>query len=75
MNYFPTYLAMGQSFCNRKLEINRLMQNIKSVNPSLIISPRRYGKTSLALKVFEELGWPYVQMDFYKTLSEKDIEK
>lgn len=75
MNYFPTYLALGSAFCNRHEELNRLTMNIKNNNPSLLISPRRYGKTSLALNALEGLKWPYAYMDFYKELSEEEIEK
>ena len=75
INYFPTRLAKGAAFCNRKSELKRLKYNIETVNPSLIISPRRYGKTSLALRAFEQIKWPYVQIDLYKAFSEKDIEK
>src|SRR3990167_643207 len=75
VNYFPTKLAKGLAFCNRQAELNRLKYNIETVNPALIISPRRYGKTSLALRAFELLNWPYVQVDLYKAFSEEDIEK
>lgn len=75
MNFFPTRLALGSAFCNRKQETNQLRQNIENVNPVLIMSPRRYGKTSLAINTFNKIVWTYVHMDFYKALSEEDIEK
>ncbi|MBY0545118.1 MAG: ATP-binding protein [Gammaproteobacteria bacterium] len=74
-NYFPTHLAMGKAFCNRQNELARLMHNIENVNPTLIISPRRYGKTSLVLNAFSKIKIPYTHIDFYKELSEADIEK
>jgi len=74
-NYFPTKLATGLAFCNRKQELKRLKYDINQGNPVLIISPRRYGKTSLSLKVFEQLKLPYVQVDLYKAFSEEDIER
>ena len=55
MNYFPTYLAFGKAFCNRKEETARLIYNIEQQVPTLIMSPRRYGKTSLALNTFKNL--------------------
>jgi AAA+ ATPase superfamily predicted ATPase len=73
-NYFPTHLAMGKAFCNRKSELSRLINNIQHANPTLIISPRRYGKTSLVLNAFTQLNMPYVHIDLYKELSEPDIE-
>ncbi|MBX3708985.1 MAG: ATP-binding protein [Gammaproteobacteria bacterium] len=75
MNYFPTYLALGEAFCNRKEELKRISYNLKDNTPILLISPRRYGKTSLALKSFEQIKWPYAYIDLYKALSEEDIER
>lgn len=74
MNYFPTSLAIGRAFCNRKDELKRLIANIQGINPVLIMSPRRYGKTSLAINAFEHVKYPYAHIDFYKELSEEDIE-
>jgi uncharacterized protein len=75
VNYFPTRLATGLAFCNRKKELQRLKYNIKGNNPILIISPRRYGKTSLCLKAFDQLKLPYTKIDLYKAFSEEDIER
>jgi AAA+ ATPase superfamily predicted ATPase len=75
MNYFPTYLAMGEAFCNRKDELKRLIYDMEGNTPVLLISPRRYGKTSLALKALENLRWPFSHIDLYQALSEEDIAK
>lgn len=75
MNYFPTYLAFGKAFCNREQETKRLLNNIESQVPTLIMSPRRYGKTSLALNSLKKLKQAYTHIDFYKELSEEGIEK
>jgi hypothetical protein len=75
MNYFPTYLALGDAFCNRKEELKRILYDLNENIPILLISPRRYGKTSLALKSFEQIKWTYAHIDLYKALSEEDIEK
>ncbi len=72
--FFPTYLALGEAFCNRKKERNRLSYNIEKSTPTLIISPRRYGKTSLVINTLVELNRPYVHIDLYKALSKEDIE-
>lgn len=74
-NPFPTKLARGSAFCNRKSELKRLKNNVKAINPVLIISPRRYGKTSLAFKAIDSIKWPYVHIDLYKAFSEEDIER
>lgn len=75
MNYFPTYLALGDAFCNRKDELKRVIYDLNGNTPILLISPRRYGKTSLALNAFEKIQWPYSHVDLYKALSEEDIER
>lgn len=74
INYFPTSLALGKAFCNRKEEIKRLENNIKGGNPVLIMSPRRYGKTSLAINTFKYIKLPYAHIDFYKELTEEDVQ-
>ena len=73
MNFFPTYLAMGPSFCNRKAELKRVMGDLDAGTPILLISPRRYGKTSLALRAIETLKLPYAHVDLYKAFSEEDV--
>lgn len=75
MNYFPTVLALGGAFCNRVTETKRLVSNINNQEPTLIMSARRYGKTSLALNVLNTMKFPYAHIDLYKELSEKGIEQ
>lgn len=72
---FPLGAARGASFCNRKHELEHLMNNIALSKPTLIMSPRRYGKTSLALRSFEMAGAIYTHIDFYKELDTSDIAK
>jgi uncharacterized protein len=74
MNYFPTYLALDKAFCNRKKELQKLFYNIENTNPSLVISPRRYGKTSLIINALTCLKLSYIWIDFYKALTKEDIE-
>lgn len=74
VNYFPTYLALDEAFCNRKKELQRLSYNVENTNPSLVISPRRYGKTSLITNTLMHLKVPYICVDFYKALTKDDIE-
>lgn len=48
-------LVKGDNFCNRKKELSQIKRNIFNSYSQWIYSQRRYGKTSLILKVFEEL--------------------
>jgi uncharacterized protein len=71
---FPLGLAKGSSFCNRVKERGRLKANIIAVQPTLIMSPRRYGKTSLALKALHETKLPYAHIDLFSEADERDFE-
>lgn len=72
-NYFPTLIAEGKAFCNRTKETEHLLYNIDAKIPSLLVSPRRYGKTSLALQALTKSKYPYAHVDLYKALDEHEI--
>jgi hypothetical protein len=72
---FPLGIAKNEYFCNRVLETEQLIRNIKSCTHTVIISPRRYGKTSLAYRAIHECGLPYVKIDLYMATDHKDIER
>lgn len=73
-DYFPLTLAVGESFCNRIAELEHLSNNVQKGKPSLIISPRRYGKSSLALQTFCKLKLPFAWIDMFSVVDETDIE-
>ena len=75
MNYFPVSLASGKAFCNRKEELKQIHYNLENKIATLLVSPRRYGKTSLVLQALEHIKWPYAHIDLYKALSEDDIAR
>ena len=75
MNYFPVSLATGKAFCNRAVELDKIHYNLTNQISTLLVSPRRYGKTSLALQAFEKIKWPYAHIDLYKAVSEDDIAR
>lgn len=74
MDYFPLTIAFGGAFCNRKAELAYLTQNINDLKPTLIVSPRRYGKTSLALNTIQKSKLLYARFDFLSAINEHDIE-
>ncbi len=49
------HLAEGQNFINRQDEVKRLTSNFESGVNTMIISPRRWGKSSLVSKVVNGL--------------------
>ena len=48
-------LAESQEFTDRDVECKRLAQNFASLINTMIISPRRWGKTSLVKKVANQI--------------------
>jgi len=75
IDYFPLSVATGQAFCNRETEKKRLTNCIEHRRPVLLVSPRRYGKTSLALHVIQNMQLPYAHIDLFAAVDEQDIER
>ena len=73
--YFPLGIASGQAFCNREIETQTLINNIQNGQHTVIISPRRYGKTSLAQHALHLSNIPYCKVDFFIIVDERTIEK
>lgn len=74
-DYFPLGLAKGKSFCNRIEEQRILRGYIDTTSPIVLFSPRRYGKSSLAIKVIENSKLPYEIIDLFIAKNAKTIEK
>lgn len=72
---FPLRIASGKRFCNREKERKLLKELIKQRRPTALISPRRYGKTSLAYKVTAELKYPFCMIDFLTAYNDESICK
>jgi len=72
---FPLGLATGRAFCNREVERARFNDNFEKIHHTLLISPRRYGKTSLALKVIEESDLSFVVVDFFVVPETQTVER
>jgi AAA+ ATPase superfamily predicted ATPase len=75
IDFFPLTIATGKAFCNRKLELASFQENILKSKPTLLISPRRYGKTSLVLNAINQSKVPFAHIDFLSAINEEDIEK
>lgn len=74
-NYFPRGIALGEAFCNREVERKRLAKNIKNGQHTLLMSPRRYGKTSLVRYVINEMNIPFGEADLFVAIDAKRIEQ
>lgn len=66
----------GDNFTDRELETQRLKLNFENGINSIIISPRRMGKTSLVKRVAEQVKNPQLKviyMDIYQCRTEYDF--
>ena len=75
MNLFPSGIAEGIAFCNRTSERSRLVSNISRVAHTVLMAPRRYGKTSLIRQVMLENDFLHAQLDFLSVTSKEDVEQ
>ncbi|MDF1827103.1 MAG: ATP-binding protein [Legionellaceae bacterium] len=75
IDLFPLSIASGEAFCNRVDETSRLVHCIEHRRPVLLVSPRRYGKTSLALHAIKKSKLPYAHIDFFSAVDELDIQR
>ena len=48
-------IATDQNFTDRRVETERLLQNFRSLTNTIIISPRRWGKSSLVIHTAKQL--------------------
>ena len=72
--YFPPGIATGSAFLGREKEINQLENNIMQGYHTLLLAPRRYGKTSLARYIIQYLQLSWMEIDFFLAENELSIE-
>jgi len=71
-------VVKGDYFTNREEELKTLTLDLSSGQNVLLFSPRRYGKTSLIIRVLEELkakGLVCVYVDFFRAASLQALGK
>lgn len=73
--YFPTGIASGSAFLGRREESLQLTNNITSGRHTLLLSPRRYGKTSLVKNVIRTMKLPFQEIDLFLTSDAVAIEQ
>ena len=74
-DYFPLGLAKDKYFCNRVKEQELLKRYIELVSHTVLVSPRRYGKSSLAIKTMENAKLPYEIIDLFVARNAQTIEQ
>ena len=72
---FTAGLALGEAFYDRKQERINLKTNINKGLHTVLIAPRRFGKTSLIKKVLDESDTPYLWLDFMTVTSKEEAQK
>ena len=75
-NPFAVNVAGGSDFCDRTEEVAELGRLVQEGQSVVLSSPRRYGKTSLVLRLQERLREQEVltvYADFFSVLSEQDF--
>jgi uncharacterized protein len=72
---FPAGIAVGDAFCNREQERKILNQNITHTEHTVLLAPRRYGKTSLATKVMDEIRIHHAWVELFSATSFESAER
>lgn len=73
IKYFPEGVALGDAFINREHERKNLIARVKANQHTVLMAPRRYGKTSLVMKVAHEMKIPYCSIDLLAAYNEEYV--
>ncbi len=72
---FPRGIAVGDAFYDRVDERARLKKNIEHGVHTVLIAPRRFGKTSLMMQVIFENHYPHLWFDLMTMTSVNEIQQ
>ena len=72
--YFPTGIVTGDAFCNREHEREYLAKRFQQNAHVVLMSPRRYGKSSLIAQFTVEQNVPFSAIDLLPATSGKYIK-
>lgn len=73
--FFTTKVANQKSFCNREAESQLLIANLMKNQHTVVVAPRRYGKTSLIMRGLEKMDRPFAYIDLFCIVYEEDVCK
>jgi uncharacterized protein len=74
VDLFPRGVAVGEAFYDRIIERAYLKSNIDRNIHTVLIAPRRFGKTSLMSQVLHEANYPHIWLDFMTITSREDVQ-
>lgn len=72
--YFPTGIVTGSAFCDREKEREYLKRRLKQNAHVVLMSPRRYGKSSLMAQFTLDQRIPFVSVDLLPATSSKYVK-
>ncbi len=71
--YFPQGIATDNAFCNREFERAAIKASIESHEHTVLIAPRRYGKSSLIAQALKEHNFPGISIDLFFVLTQAEV--
>jgi len=74
-HYFPLGIANGPAFIGRDQDELWLKKNIQAGVHTLLLAPRRYGKSSLVLHTLKNSDFIFSELDLQLCRTGKSIEK
>ena len=66
-------MVEGKFFTDRQKELEEIKRKLDSSNHLVIISPRRYGKSSLVIKAMRESKRPFLVVNLQNVVSKEDL--
>lgn len=66
-------VVTGEYFTNREDEIKEISEEIVSGQSIILISPRRYGKTSLVINTISKIKYLFIKIDMHLITDEIDL--
>ena len=66
-------IVEGDFFTDRVEEVAYIKQFINSANHLILISPRRFGKSSVVLKAVKQSGRKYIYLNLQTVMTVQDL--
>ena len=66
-------IVEDEYFTDRTHELETIKRTLESENHLILISPRRFGKSSLVIKAAKQVGRPYLLLNMQKVMSTQDL--
>lgn len=75
LDFFPQGIATGKAFLGREKELKTLQSNIRNGHHTLLMAPRRWGKTSLARNALDNMDIISNDVSFFLCRTGLSVEK